>query len=79
MVPHVLSFLHSFPILIMKHYDFKSKKRRERTLEMPGANTTSPKPRHRGLEHVVKEAHWPGVFRPCLPGTTECRYHECEV
>ncbi|KAK4486794.1 hypothetical protein RD792_006615 [Penstemon davidsonii] len=32
-----------------------------------------------GLEHVVKEAHWAGVLRPCLRGTVECRYHEREV
>ncbi|KAG6383886.1 hypothetical protein SASPL_155493 (mitochondrion) [Salvia splendens] len=35
--------------------------------------------RHPGLEHVVKEAHWAGVLRPCLRGTVECRYHEREV
>ncbi|KAK4431558.1 hypothetical protein Salat_0917900 [Sesamum alatum] len=35
--------------------------------------------RHLGLEHVVKEAHWAGVLRPCLRGTVECRYHEREV
>jgi len=32
-----------------------------------------------GPEHVVKEAHWAGVLRPCLRGTVECRYHEREV
>ncbi|RWR88697.1 ribosomal protein S3 mitochondrion [Cinnamomum micranthum f. kanehirae] len=35
--------------------------------------------RHPGPEHVVKEAHWAGVLRPCLRGTVECRYHEREV
>jgi hypothetical protein len=50
---------------------------------MSGADTTSSKARrtgrHPGLEHVVKEAHWAGVLRPCLRGTVECRYHEREV
>ncbi|KAK8499257.1 hypothetical protein V6N13_035039 [Hibiscus sabdariffa] len=35
--------------------------------------------KHPEPEHVVKEAHWAGVLRPCLRGTVECRYHEREV
>lgn len=51
---------------------------------MSGTDTTSsnarrPLERHPGPEHVVKEAHWAGVLRPCLRGTVECRYHEREV
>ncbi|GER39057.1 phosphotyrosine protein phosphatases superfamily protein [Striga asiatica] len=52
--------------------DFKSKKAWEDVAD----KTTE---RHPGLEHVVKEAHWTGVLRPCLRGTVECRYHEREV
>lgn len=55
-------------------------KKRGRTLQMSGTDTTSSNARkttgkHPEPEHVVKEAHWMGVLRPCLRGTVECRYH----
>ncbi|KAK8572938.1 hypothetical protein V6N12_028978 [Hibiscus sabdariffa] len=41
-----------------------------------GLKTTG---KHPEPEHVVKEAQWAGMLRPCLRGTVECRYHEREV
>ncbi|KAK8704890.1 hypothetical protein V6N13_048502 [Hibiscus sabdariffa] len=41
-----------------------------------GLKTTG---KHPEPEHIVKEAQWAGMLRPCLRGTVECRYHEREV
>ncbi|KAF3774432.1 Ribosomal protein S19 [Nymphaea thermarum] len=55
-----------------------SNRRRGRTLQMSGTDTTSSNAR-RPQEDTRDLSMSAGVLRPCLRGTVECFYHEREV